>query len=299
MLLLKGILAKYVSGGVMGERGRIKGRYFVLLVSLLFWVLSCGASTPPSESSTKTIASPVAPATFEPIIEATPIPKPTAKPTPKATATPRPKPTVTPKPTAKPTPKATAMPTPNPTATPTPKPTATPTPKPTATPTPQPTPTPTVQVQPTVYDDMGFSIKLDDKVDFTTSGWSETNASEDQGAVHFPYKGVNALLIWMPAGSDDANTVLTNHYNLLTSSQPGSAFTIISEGELTVDGEKGAFGTFVAADSTGTTTGGGIIGGWICSQSNTSFGLTVTTDLDSTTLQIRFSRLISSFGCSV
>ena len=54
-----------------------------------------------------------------------------------------------------------------------------------------------------------------------------------------------------------------------------------------------------AAVPSGASTGGGIIGGWICSNSATSFGLTVTTDLDATTLQIRFSRLISSFGCSL
>jgi hypothetical protein len=292
MLVSEGMSAKYFSGEIMAEKSGVSGRYFVLLVSLLFWVSSCGGSAPPSESTIATIASPVAPTTFEPIIEDIPIPKPTEV-TPARTVVGEAETehVITPKPTANPILK--------PTATSTPKPTATSTPKPTATPTPQPTPTPTVQVQPTVYDDMGFSIKLDDKVDITTTGWSETNATEVQGALHFPYKGVNALLIWMPAGSDDANAVLTNHYNLLTNSQPDSAFTIISDGEITVDGKKGAYGTFVAADKTGTTTGGGIIGGWICSQSDTSFGLTVTTDLDSTTLQIRFSRLINSFGCSV
>ncbi|MQF65074.1 hypothetical protein FIM04_03010 [SAR202 cluster bacterium AC-409-J13_OGT_754m] len=135
-------------------------------------------------------------------------------------------------------------------------------------------------------------------MDITTGGWSEDSATQSQGVVHFPYKGVNTLLIWMPGGSDTADTVLTNHYNLLTTSQPESVFTIISEGEIAVGGETGAYGTFVVTDSTGATTGGGIIGGWICSNLDTSFGLTVTTDLDATTLQIRFSRLISSFGCS-
>ncbi len=279
------------------------------MLAFLVWIVSCGGTSPSSEVPEAPVVSTVPPVTVESIAEATPSPTPMeitpaktveSKAISEPTATP--KPVITPNPTA--APKKDSLPPvikPAPTVTAKPRATATPTPQPTSTPTPtpQPTPTPTVMVQPTVYEDFNFSISLDDKVDITTTGWSEDSATQDQGVVYFPYKGVNAILIWMPAGSDTADTVLTNHYNLFTTSQPDNEFTIISEGEIAVGTETGAYGTFVAADSSGASTGGGIIGGWICSNSATSFGLTVTTDLDATTLQIRFSRLISSFGCSL
>ena len=205
---------------------------------------------------------------------------------------------------ATPTPVTTLDPSPTPTesviATPTkvPVPTATKTPVPTPTPKPIPTATPTVSIptQETVYDQYGFTLTLDDDVNITSAGWTETEPSKDQGILSFGYKGVTVLVIWIPSDGTTPAGFLADNFVLLQSTQPDVTFIAISEGDVVVSEVDGKFAGFGATDAGGDSVNGGLIGAWICSGTDTAFGLT-TTGADATILQIRFQRLLNSFGC--
>jgi hypothetical protein len=112
----------------------------------------------------------------------------------------------------------------------------------------------------------------------------------------FVYKGASVVLYWLPAEQQTASMTLSSTYQLLKSSQPSASFLTVSEGDLLVNGEMGQFGGFAATESTGASSGGGLIGAWVCSGPQTAFSLTVTGS-DATSLQIRFDRLISGFSC--
>lgn len=200
-----------------------------------------------------------------------------------------------------PTPVATELQRIEPTAVPTPAsaPVTASTPAPTATPTPLPTSTPVVS---NVFDGFGFTLQLDQDANFGSSdllvkGWTESEASNDQGLLTFTYTGADVVFFWKPQNNDVPQTVVDSTYELQKLSQPDVNFTPINEGDLTVDGEAGKFGGFVTADSSGGSVNGGLIGAWTCQQSGTSFSLT-TLSPDSTALQIRFDRLISGFQCT-
>ena len=148
----------------------------------------------------------------------------------------------------------------------------------------------------TTYDQFGFSLRLHRRTNISSAGWTENEASAIQGVLSFDYGGVNALLRWIPAQGVTSETMLVDSYNILRNAQTGISFNPVNEGQLTVSSEPGAFGSFAAADAAGSTVGGGVIGSWICPASTTAFALTVT-GADATTLQIRFQRLLNSFGC--
>jgi hypothetical protein len=242
-----------------------------LLVGLAWVVAACSSATPPATILEPSVDQPV------------PTPSPTSMPTP------IPAPTSTPTPT--PAPTSTPTPTPPPTSTPTP------TPAPTSTPTPQPTPTPF----PSVYDAYGFIMAIDSgssfaAVDLATGGLTGTEADLAQGVLTFTYKGASVLLYWLPAEQQTPPAIVSATYQSVVSNQPSVTFLTVNEGEILVSGETGWYGGFVATDSTGGSAGGGLMGAWICSESETAFSLT-TTGPDATSLQIRFDRLISGFSC--
>ena len=180
-------------------------------------------------------------------------------------------------------------------------------PTPTAMPAPTevltPVPTQMVEAQPTpvaalsTIGDFGFALKVERETQVSSAGWTESDASQVQGVLRFPYGGVNVLLRWAPAEGATPSSVLAESFGVVRSSQPNLQFNAISEGELTVAGQPGAFGGFSAADSSGTVLGGGLIGAWLCENPARGFSLTVTGQ-GATTAQIRFQNLLDNFNCS-
>lgn len=206
-------------------------------------------------------------------------------------------PTSTPTPAAIPSPIATATNTPTPVPpTPTPRPTSTATPKPLATATPSPTPVPTPLGEFTVVDDFGFTLRIDGQVDVQSAGWTESEPSASQGQIQFPYSGVTAILIWLPAADYTPRSLLEETYATLQATQPSVTFTAVSQGDIEVSGQSGVFGGF-SASSGGAVVGGGLIGAWLCPGTDTAYTLTVT-GTDSATVQIRFQRLLANFKCA-
>jgi hypothetical protein len=213
-------------------------------------------------------------------------------------------PTATPQPLAKEiTPAPTNTPTMSPSvATAIPSPTATS--LPVATPTlaiiyttPTPTDTATPEPQESRFEDFGFSIVVEDQEAIVLTSILEENPSANQGILLFEYKGVQAVLTWMPSDTHSVQDVQAQLMALLTSAQPENAFTILNEGSITVDGNQGTYGAFSTQNAETTVTGGGIIGAWVCEGQGITPALLVA-GTDDTTVQIRFKRLIDSFTCA-
>jgi hypothetical protein len=171
-----------------------------------------------------------------------------------------------------------------------------PSPSPRSSPTAAPNPTPTPLGELTTLDKHGFRIVLHGRVEIQEAGLTGPDASPAQGQMVFPYGGVTVILVWLPAADLTPADILGGTYEILRTFQPSVTFDARSEGEVTVGGEQGVFGGFTAAAS-GPIVGGGLIGAWLCSAAGTAFALTVT-GADSTTVQVRFNELLSSFQCA-
>ena len=178
-----------------------------------------------------------------------------------------------------------------------------------ATPEPTTTPEPTVTSEPTatpkpltrVYDVYGFTLELDQDSTFATSnfnvvGVTETDPDSTQGLMSFNYNGTDVVILWRPQNSDTPQDSIAFAYVLQQLGNPDLTFTLLSEGDLTVDGDAGMYTGFLSTDSSGDNAIGGIIGAWACADSSTQLSMTATGS-DSTALQIRFDRLISGFSC--
>ena len=138
---------------------------------------------------------------------------------------------------------------------------------------------------------------MEDEAATVLTSLLEESASATQGVLLFEYKGIQAVLIWMPSGTYSIQEVQTQLMALLASAQPENSFTILTEGEITVDGNQGIFGAFSTQDVESAVTGGGIIGAWPCGDQGIIPALLVA-GTDDTTGQIRFKRLIDSFTCN-
>ena len=149
----------------------------------------------------------------------------------------------------------------------------------------------------TSYSDYGFALKLDLGADVQTAGWTEPEPSMTQGIIAFSYGGVNANLVWGPPEDRTALTFLADTYNILRASQPTVTFESISDGDVSISDQAGVYGGFKAIDNSGATIGGGLIGAWICGDSDTAFRMTLTGE-DATVVQLRFDRLLENFACS-
>jgi len=156
----------------------------------------------------------------------------------------------------------------------------------------EPTPTP---IRKTTIGEYGFSLDLDGDVAVQTGGWTNPEPDTSQGMIKFPYEGVSAILVWYPSDSTPQQ-IVANSFNLLKNSQPNLTFEGISDGAIPVSGETGVFGGFRVLDG-GATVGGGFVSGWVCSESQSRFALTVTGP-QATVVQIRFQRIINQFSCS-
>ena len=149
----------------------------------------------------------------------------------------------------------------------------------------------------TAYTGYGFSLKLDLGADVRAAGWTEPEPSVTQGIIAFSYGGVNANLVWGPPQDRTALTFLADTYNILRASQPSVTFESISDGDISISGQEGVYGGFKAVDNSGAAIGGGLIGAWICGDSDTAFRMTLTGG-DATVVQLRFDRLLENFACS-
>ena len=150
---------------------------------------------------------------------------------------------------------------------------------------------------PTSYSDYGFALKLDLGADIQSAGWTEPEPSMTQGIIAFSYGGVNANLVWGPPEDRSALTFLADTYNILRASQPTVTFESISDGDVSINDQAGVYGGFKAVDKRGAAIGGGLIGAWICGESETAFRMTLTGE-DATVVQLRFDRLLENFACS-
>ena len=149
----------------------------------------------------------------------------------------------------------------------------------------------------TLYSDYGFALKLDLGAEVQTGGWTEPEPSMAQGIIAFSYGGVNANLVWGPPEDRTALRFLADTYNILRASQPSVTFESISDGDVSISDQAGVYGGFKAIDNSGATIGGGLIGAWICGDSDTAFRMTLTGE-DATVVQLRFDRLLENFACS-
>ena len=229
-------------------------------------------------------------------------PTPTSKPEEKAAPEKAPESKV--KPTAKPEAKPTATSVPaKPTAVPKPTvvPTATPTVPPTIVPTVTPTPPPTVVPTPIsdVFEIHGFTLALDPNSTFPASGLdvsglTETEADESQGILRLNYNGADVIFYWQQnESSSGSEAQVEAALALLSASKPTRTFTVISQGEISPDGQAGIYSGFLST-ATGKNAGGGLIGAWQCG--DTAFTMTVSGP-DATVIQIRFDRLVENFKC--
>ena len=149
----------------------------------------------------------------------------------------------------------------------------------------------------TSYADYGFTLKLDLGAEIQAAGWTEPEPSLTQGIISFAYGGVNAKIVWGPPEERTALTFLADTYNLLRASQPTVTFESISDGDISISEQEGVYGGFKAVDNSGASLGGGLIGAWVCGESETAYRMTLTGD-DATVVQLRFDRLLENFACS-
>ena len=156
----------------------------------------------------------------------------------------------------------------------------------------EPTPTP---IRKTTIGDYGFSLDLDGEVSVQTGGWTDVEPDKAQGLIKFPYDGVSAILVWYTSDSTPQQ-IVADSYDLLRNSQSNLTFEAISDGAIPVSGETGVFGGFKVLDG-GSTVGGGFVSGWVCSESQSRYALTVTGP-QATVVQIRFQRIVNQFSCS-
>ena len=192
-----------------------------------------------------------------------------------------------------------------PTATPVP-PTPTPLP-PTATPLPPTaTPLPTaddtaVEVEVSSYSKNGFKLDISGDVEFEDAGWTGSVADTDQGFLSISKGDITAILIWGPDEGLDNVSLVKNMFDLLAFNvAENQSMESISEGELnagsTAEDIPGNFGGYKVLEGENSVEIG-LIGAWICTQSSTTFSISVK-GKDESLVQIRFDEFISGFSCN-
>jgi hypothetical protein len=159
-----------------------------------------------------------------------------------------------------------------------------------------PTATPTPLGEITTFDEHGFRMVLIGNIEIQQDGLTGAEPDASQGQVTFPYGGANVFLIWLPAAGLSTADLLAGTFASLQQGQPDIDFAATNEGPISAGGQEGVFGGFTASAS-GEVVGGGLIGSWRCASTDTAYSLTVTGE-DSTTVQVRFNELTSSFECA-
>jgi hypothetical protein len=120
--------------------------------------------------------------------------------------------------------------------------------------------------------------------------------SQTQGLISLGLGDVSALLSWIPQGDNEVLALVNTTYDLLSQGQPDATFETLQDGEISTSGEPGVFLGYRAEESSGAVNGG-LIGSWICRDTDTAFTLTMR-GADATLVQIRFDRLLDTFACS-
>tara|TARA_Y100000590_G_scaffold454785_1_gene602183 strand:+ start:465 stop:1172 length:708 start_codon:yes stop_codon:yes gene_type:complete len=156
-------------------------------------------------------------------------------------------------------------------------------------------PTPTVVVPTTNVEDLGFQLSLDGEVVVEQSGLIKDQADTKEGIMFFEYGGVSAILLWLEGSESDVDSVLSDSYVALESAQPDLGFSLMNEGDLSVDSVMGKYIAFVTDSGVTESEAGGIVGSWSCG-SGVVFSLTVTGS-DAAVVQIRFRRIADGFTC--
>ena len=178
-------------------------------------------------------------------------------------------------------------------------PTATPLP-PTATPLPTADDT-AVEVEVSSYSKNGFKLDISGDAEFEDAGWTGSVADTDQGFLSISKGDITAILIWGPDEGLDNVSLVKNMFDLLAFNvAENQSMESISEGELnagsTAEDIPGNFGGYKVLEGENSVEIG-LIGAWICTQSSTTFSISVK-GKDESLVQIRFDEFISGFSCS-
>jgi hypothetical protein len=155
-----------------------------------------------------------------------------------------------------------------------------------------PTPVPIVQ-----YHEYGFSLPVPQNVQVTAAGLSGDAATRDSGSIVASAGGTSVLLVWSdPTPPLTPQESVMSAFDVLQSLTQTASEPQRAGADLTVDGEPGAYGTFVARDGAGNVEGAGIIGGWVCSNDDRSYAMAVT-GATSDAVQQSFVALAGGFTC--
>jgi len=269
---------------------RVIARFCSILLFILV-ILGCGggeSSPSGSGSGAEQESDAAVSATAEPL----PTPTETFGPTPEAAEIPTPVNLI-------PTVEGTVAAEPSATAITRPSPTPLPTSIPTLVPSPTPTLMPTPVVTNTIVDAFGFDLTLDGEVSVESSGLTSDSADNDQGSIVFESGGSNVTMLWFQEDNFDVDGVLSDIYTALTTSQSARTFSLINEGNRTIDEDLNAtsvkYLTFASVGTSESDQAGGITASWKCDTAD-AFSLTVTGG-DAAVVQIRFKRILDGFSC--
>ena len=143
--------------------------------------------------------------------------------------------------------------------------------------------------------DYGFKLTVDKDIKIESSGLEKEAADPTEGIMFFEYGGTNSIILWFEDKGVDLDSVLSDAYTGLNDSQSELTFSLISDGNISVDSIAGNYLTFVTKGKATDKQAGGIIGSWKC-KTGTTFALTVTGP-DPAVLQIRFKKILDEFKC--
>lgn len=102
------------------------------------------------------------------------------------------------------------------------------------------------------------------------------------------------MLIFWSGLEKDAKVLVRNGFEAMKASQPAIVFFPNNQGDITVDGQKAAFGIFDMLNRDGVIVGYGLLGGWACGSTGYSLTL-VGQDLDA--VETSFTGLTEGFRC--
>ena len=136
-----------------------------------------------------------------------------------------------------------------------------------------PTPIPIVD-----FSDFGFTLPFPATVEPIVTGLAGGDASDKSGSLLASSGGVSLLLIWQtldPPLTPQASVV--GGFDILRATT-GADFQVLGAGSdaLQVDGQVASYGSFAAVDANGATEAVGVIGGWVCEGSGSSYAMVLT-----------------------
>tara|TARA_B100000700_G_scaffold329681_1_gene452346 strand:+ start:2061 stop:2828 length:768 start_codon:yes stop_codon:yes gene_type:complete len=157
-----------------------------------------------------------------------------------------------------------------------------------------PTPIPIVD-----FSDFGFTLPFPATVEPIVTGLAGGDASEKSGSLLASSGGVSLLLIWQtldPPLTPQESVV--GGFDILRATT-GADFQVLGAGSdaLQVDGQVASYGSFAAVDATGETEAVGVIGGWVCEGSGSSYAM-VLTGASLEPVQASFFYFADAFKCA-